>query len=151
VTSYLDRLREIGASERVVQAERDGWILVTARWPDRVHEFMPSKFAQLEDPQLVRVYQLGSELLESDADDDPRLEELADILAGLAEQAHASGEDNFSEALHDELPFDLLDALALESDPRMQRLMDLMRERGWAGWTRRERLAEPRDCPPGPI
>src|SRR5688572_10388200 len=79
VVAYLDRLREIGASERVVQGERDGWILVVARWPDQVHEIMPSKFTQLENPQLVRLYPLGSELFESDADYDPRLEELADI------------------------------------------------------------------------
>jgi DNA-binding transcriptional MerR regulator len=30
VTSYLDRLREIGVSERMVEGERDGWILVVA-------------------------------------------------------------------------------------------------------------------------
>ena len=47
------------------------------------------------------------------------------------------------EAAHDDLPFDLLDALAVESDPRMERMQQLMRERGWAGWTRLERLAEP--------
>src|SRR5215211_1641964 len=112
VISYLDRLRAIGASERMVEAERDGWIVVAARWPDRIREIMPAKHAQLDDPQLVRLYRLGSELLESDADDDPRLDELA-----------------------------------VESDPRTQRLMDLMRERGWASWTRTrpERLAEPPD------
>jgi hypothetical protein len=38
------------------------------------------------------------------------------------------------------MSFDLLDALALESDPRSQRMMDLMRERGWAGWIRLEKL-----------
>ena len=145
VISYLDRLREIGASERMVQAELDGWILVAARWPDRIREIMPAKFAQLEDPRLVRLYRLGSEIFESDAgDDDPRVEEVADIMAGLAEQAHASG-DNLGELADDELPFDLLDALAIESDPRMQRLVDLLRERGWVGWSRRQRLAEPPD------
>ena len=75
--------------------------------------------------------------------DDPRLEEAADIMAGLAEQAYASGEIDLGEMAHDDLPFDLLDALAVESDPRVQRLLDLMRERGWAGWTRRRRLDEP--------
>ena len=54
VISYLSRLREIGASTRVVEAERDAWILVAARWPDRVREWMPGKLAQLDDPQLVR-------------------------------------------------------------------------------------------------
>jgi DNA-binding transcriptional MerR regulator len=147
VISYLDRLREIGASERMVQGERDGWILIAARWPDCVRELMPGKFAQLDDPQLVRLYRVLSEIFEGDAGDDPRLEEAADIMAGLAEQAYTSGEINLGDVAHDDLPFDLLDALAVESDPRAERLLDLMRERGWASWTRTrpERLAEPPD------
>ena len=144
VVAYLDRLREIGASERMVEGERDGWILVAARWPDRIREWMPGKLAQLDDPRLVRLYRVLSEILESDAgDDDPRLEEAADIMADLLEQAYAAGEINPGEVAHDDLPFDLLDALAVESDPRTERMLDLMRERGWAGWNRLERLAEP--------
>lgn len=145
VISYLDRLREIGASERMVEGERDGWILVAARWPEHIREWMPEKHAQLDDPQVVRLYRLLSEIFESDAGDDPRLQEAADIMAGLAEQAYTSGEINLGELAHDDLPFDLLDALAVESDPRAERLLDLMRERGWARWTRLERLAEPPD------
>lgn len=144
VTSYLDRLREIGASERMVEAERDGWILVAARWPDDIPEVIAGKHAQLDDPQLVRLYRVLSELLESDAgEDDPRLVEAADIMASLAEQAYTCGETDSSDEAHDDLTFDLLDALAVESDPRAQRMLDLMRERGWASWTRLERLAEP--------
>lgn len=145
VIFYLDRLREIGASERMVEAERDGWILLAARWPEHVREWMPEKLAQLDDPQLVRLYRLLSEVFESDAGDDPRLQEAADIMAGLAEQAYTSGEIDLGDVAHDDLPFDLLDALAVESDPRAERLLDLMRERGWARWTRLERLAEPPD------
>ncbi len=145
VISYLDRLREIGVSERMVEGERDGWILVAARWPERIPEVMAGKLAQLDDPQLVRLYRVLSEIFESDAGDDPRLQEAADIMAGLAEQAYTSGEINLGEEAHDDLPFDLLDALAVESDPRAERLLDLMRERGWARWTRLERLAEPPD------
>ncbi|GAB3860327.1 hypothetical protein GCM10029963_63070 [Micromonospora andamanensis] len=143
VTAYLDRLREIGASERVVAGERDGWILVGARWPDSVREFMPGKLAQLDDPRIVRLYRVLSEILDGDADDDPRLAEAADIMAGLAEQAHAAGELDISNEAYDEMPHDLLDALAVESDPRIQRLRELLRERGWTGWNRMERLAEP--------
>jgi DNA-binding transcriptional MerR regulator len=145
VISYLDRLREIGASERILAGERDAWILVTARWPERIREWMPGKLAQLNDPQLVRLYRLGSEILETDAADDPRLHEAADIMAGLLEQAYTPGEINPGEVANDDLPFDLLDALAVESDPRAERMLDLMRERGWASWTRTrpERLAEP--------
>ena len=122
---YLDRLREIGVSQRMVEAERDGWILVAARWPDRIREWMPSKLAQLDEPQLVRLYRLGSEILESDAgDDDPRLEEVADIMAGLLAHAYNAGEIDPGEEAHDDLPHGLLDALAVESDPRTRRLLD---------------------------
>jgi DNA-binding transcriptional MerR regulator len=137
VTAYLDRLREIGVSERMVEAERDGWILLVARWPEQIPQIMPSKFAQLEDPRLVRLYRLGSQLLDGDAaGDDPRLEEAADILAALAEQAEQAQAADGDEDEACEVPFDLLDTLAVESHPGAQRLMDLLRERGWASWTR---------------
>ena len=85
-----------------------------------------------------------SEITESDeGNDDPRLIEAADILAELLEQAYAASEAQASEWASDDLPFDLLDAFAVESDPRMERMMQLMRERGWAGWTRLERLEPP--------
>jgi hypothetical protein len=48
VVAYLDRLREIGTSERMMAGERDGWILIAARWPEKVLEWIPDKFAQLE-------------------------------------------------------------------------------------------------------
>jgi DNA-binding transcriptional MerR regulator len=146
VACYLDRLRQIGTSERIVQGERDGWILVAARWPDLIPEWMPDKLAQLEDPRLVRLYRLLSEIAETDEgdSDDPRLAEAADILADLLEQAYAAGGGSQAgQEAGDDLPFDLLDALAVESDPRMERMQQLMRERGWAGWARLERLEKP--------
>jgi DNA-binding transcriptional MerR regulator len=144
VACYLDRLRQIGASQRVVEGERDGWILLAARWPDQIREWMPDKLAQLEDPRLVRLYRVMSAITESDeGDDDPRLAEAADILADLLDEAYAAGEQQAGHGANDELPFDLVDALAVESDARMMRVKQLMRERGWAGWARFERLAEP--------
>ena len=144
VTPYLDRLREIGGSERMVQAERDGWILIAARWPGYIREIMQAKLAELRDPQHIRLYRLLSELLDSDArEDDPRLKEAADLMAGLFEQADAAGNLSPAGVARDDLAFDLLEALAVESDPRSQRMVDLMRERGWDGWIRSERLAEP--------
>ena len=144
VSHYLDRLRQIGVSERMIEGERDGWILIAARWPDRIREFIPYKLAELDNPQLVRLYRLLSELLDSDArEDDPRLEEVADIMAAMAEQAYASGAVLPGEITSDDLPFNLLDALAVEYDPRAVRLQHLMRERGWDSWTRLERLNPP--------
>ena len=157
VVFYLDRLRELGVSERIVEGERDGWILIAARWPDQVREWMPGKFAQLEDPRYVRLYRVLSELLDGDADgdaDERRMTEVADIMAALADEAYAAGQGDFGEGgsgevADDDLPFDLLDALAVESDPRAKRLLSLMRERGWARWTRLDRLTEHPDGPPG--
>jgi len=146
VIPYLDRLREMGMSERLVEGQRDGWILIAARWPDQIREWMPAKLAELDDPEVVRLYRVLSELSTSDAgDDDPRLEEAADIMAGLAERAYTAGDTSFGDEANDDLPFDLLDALGNEYDHRIARLQELMRERGWARWTRLERLAEPPD------
>jgi len=143
VTAYLDRLREIGASSRIVEAERDSWILVAARWPDSVREWMPGKIAQLDDPRLVRFYRILSQIFDTDAHDDVMLEEAADIMAVLAEQAYTAGELDLGAVAQDDLPFDLLDSFAVESDPRMARLLELMRARGWAGLARLERMPEP--------
>jgi DNA-binding transcriptional MerR regulator len=142
VTGYLDRLREVGVSPRLVEGERDGWILIAARWPDRVLEWMPGKKASLDDPRVVRLYRVLSEIFDDGGDlDDPRLKEAADLLVALAEQAEKAGEIDLGAAGDDDLPFALLDSLAVESDPRMERLLALMRERGWAGLARLERLA----------
>ncbi|MEV6850131.1 MerR family transcriptional regulator [Actinoplanes sp. NPDC051411] len=140
VTAYLDRLREIGVSERMVQAERDGWILVAAHWPDRVDDWMPSKFALLEDPRLVRLYLILSAALDADTVDSALLGEAADIMVAFAEEAEAAGQAMTPEELQDSVPFELLDSLVLESDPRAGRMLDLMHERGWTGWIRAERL-----------
>ncbi|HET8614849.1 MAG TPA: MerR family transcriptional regulator [Actinomycetales bacterium] len=141
VVAYLERLRELGVSERMVQGERDGWILIAARWPDRVAEWMPAKWAQLDDPKNIRLYQLLGEVLESDQDDDPRVEEAVDLLVAIVEEAAGRGELDHPDAAFDDTPFvKLLDALVVELDPRGERLLALLRERGWSGWTRMERL-----------
>ena len=140
VAHYLSRLREIGASERMVDAERDGWIILSARWPERVSEWIPAKLEELADPRIVRLYRVLSEIFDSDTGDESRLAEAADIMAALAEQAYNSGDITPDEIAHDDVPINLLDDLAAETDPRSQRLVALMRERGWTGWNRMERL-----------
>ncbi|GAA2487399.1 MerR family transcriptional regulator [Winogradskya humida] len=142
VIGYLNRLREIGVKGRVLEGERDGWILITARWPDRVREWIPAKFEELKDPRVVKLYQILSTIADSTAIDEPLLVEAADIMAELAEQAAAAGHTDLDPDAKDELPFDLLDALAVEYDPRAARMRELMRERGWVSWTRMERVTE---------
>jgi DNA-binding transcriptional MerR regulator len=148
VVAYLDRLREIGTSERMMAGERDGWILMVARWPDKILEWIPDKLAQLEDPRVVRLYQVLSQLMETDGTDDPGVVEAVDIMVELAEQAEAAGGLDLDEVRPDDTYFALLDDLADVADRRAGRLRDLMRERGWDGWTRIQRLGEAHgSCP----
>ncbi|GAA1646202.1 MerR family transcriptional regulator [Actinoplanes couchii] len=134
VIDYLRRLRELGVSERILAGERDGWIIMAARWPDEVVTWIPAKIAQLQDPRLVRLYLLMSEAVDDGAPDDSLLTGIVDLLAALLAEAEWTdpGED---------LPFDLLDALADEAGPRAERLRQMMRERGWDGWTRQRRVS----------
>jgi DNA-binding transcriptional MerR regulator len=76
VADYLDRLRELGVSQRSVQMERDGWILLQSASPQAAAIWFADKLAAIDDPEFVAIY------LEYDAAfdwpaDDPRLEALA--------------------------------------------------------------------------
>lgn len=139
VVAYLDRMRELGISERMIDGERDGWILIAARWPDRIPEWMPEKFEQLEDPRVLRLYHVLDACLEDESDDSP-FEEAADILVELVEQAHARGELHQQDEAFEDMPFvELLDQLVVESAPQGEKLLEKMRDRGWTGWTVLER------------
>src|SRR6202521_4582194 len=77
VADYLDRLRELGVSQRAVQMERDGWILLQSASPKAAAVWFADKLEAIGDPEFVAIY------LEYDAAfdwpaDDPRLEALAD-------------------------------------------------------------------------
>ena len=77
VADYLDRLRELGVSQRGVQTERDGWILLQSASPKAAAIWFADKLDAIDDPEFVALY------LEYDAafdwsPDDPRLVALAD-------------------------------------------------------------------------
>lgn len=143
VTAYLDALRALGVSDRMVASERDAWILVAARWPDKVRAWMPAKMAELADPRVVRLYRLLSQMFDSDVADEDLMVEVADLMAAMFEEAEAAGRPELHE-VQDDASYDLLDALAVEKDPRAARMVELMRERGWDGWIRLERVDDKR-------
>jgi DNA-binding transcriptional MerR regulator len=139
VVDYLDALRQRGVPEALVEGERDGWILMAARWPEQIPELMADKLGQLEDPRTLRLYQLIGELLEQ-GPDEARLNAVADLISEIAEQAAERGDlDRQREEMNDDAFVDLIDAFASESHPLMVRLQELMAERGWSGWSRMER------------
>lgn len=137
VIDYLNALRAAGAPDTAVDAEREAWLLIAARWPDKITTLMAEKMRQLEDERTVRLYKL----LVVDAADDDVLTEAADLMSELSEEADANGEhDRFHEEFSDAIFFTLLDSYALDIHPAGQRLQQLMAERGWQGWTQTKRI-----------
>jgi DNA-binding transcriptional MerR regulator len=153
VVPFLDKLRATGVPEALVEGERDGWILLAARWPELIPELMVDKMAQLDDARTVQLYRLIGEMLDAGMDED-RLRVAADLLVEMIEESAERGElDRHSEATSDDAFIALVDSFAAGAHPMIERIQELMVERGWTGWTRIERAAERpsrRDHVPGP-
>lgn len=141
VVGFLDQLRALGVDERIVRIERDGWIPLAAYSPERVPEWVARKRKQIADSQLIDLYRTVGKTIDW-ADDDPRLTELADKLAGyLTRMAEAYGGE-YVDDIDIEPPFArMMDALVFDTMPSARRLVELLKQRGWTGWTKLERLS----------
>jgi len=56
VADYLDRLRELGVSQRTVQMERDGWILLQSASPKQAAVWLADKRDAMVDPEFRAIY-----------------------------------------------------------------------------------------------
>ncbi|WP_331749170.1 MULTISPECIES: MerR family transcriptional regulator [unclassified Streptomyces] len=140
VVGFLDRLRAFGVDERLVQVERDGWIPLAAHSPERVPEWMARKRKQIADPRFIDFYLTLGQALDR-TDDDPRLVELADKLAAHLTQLADEQGDDYVDDVDIEPPFaKLMDTLAFDAAPPARRLTELLKKRGWTGWTKVERM-----------
>ncbi|WP_255306540.1 MerR family transcriptional regulator [Streptomyces sp. Wb2n-11] len=140
VVEYLERLRVLGVDERIVQVERDGWIPLAAHSPERVAEWMTRKQEQLADPQLIGFYLTLGQALDR-TDDHPQLVELADRLSAyITQMADEQGEDYVDDTDIEPPLVKLMDTLAFDTLPPARRLMELLKKRGWTGWTKLERV-----------
>ncbi|WP_432933875.1 MerR family transcriptional regulator [Microbispora sp. CA-135349] len=149
VVDYLDRLRALGIDERIVRAERDGWIPLATHSPARVPEWVARKREQIDDPRLVGFYLTLSRALDR-PDDDPRLVELADELAAyITRMADERGEDYVGDIDIEAPLVTLMDTLAFDTVPPARRLIELLKQRGWTGWTKLERVAPTPGVRPG--
>jgi DNA-binding transcriptional MerR regulator len=81
VVEFLDELRALGVSERAILLERDGWIMLAARYPEAVARFVASKREYLRDPRFRRFYLAYDQAFDWEPDD-PRIERLADEMVG---------------------------------------------------------------------
>lgn len=140
--AYLERLRELGLPELMIEGERDAWILVAAQLPENMSLLMKLKQQQLDDPATVEMYRDLAAMIHWDADD-PRVAAVGDRLVEFLEAAEAAeaaeGSQDFDEIVPDELA-KLLDSVFLDSVPIARQLLARLEERGWRGWTNLERI-----------
>lgn len=138
--AYLDRMRELGVPERMIEGERDAWILVAAQLPERMEAYIQNKQDQLDDPSIADFYRELDDILEW-APDDPRLPALADRLVAQFEAVPDEDWRAFAEdpGMTDDLVA-LLDRWFLSRVRIAAPLIELLEERGWRGWTKLERI-----------
>lgn len=132
---FLDHLRTLGVDERIIRVERDGWLPLLARSPERAAELIARKRKQIADPQLVDFYRALGQAL--DRPDDHQLSRLADRMAAyLAHLTTAQGADSLDDTGIEPAMAQLLDTLAFDTWPPARRLVELLEQRGWTGWTK---------------
>jgi DNA-binding transcriptional MerR regulator len=138
--AYLDRMRELGLPERMVEGERDAWILVAAKLPESMPTYMALKRLQLEDPAVLELYRdLGTAALDW-GPEDPRLPALVDRLVSSIEAGQQEDWERPDTDPMDDRLVELLDSIFVSSTAIAPRLLRLLEARGWRGWTRLERI-----------
>ncbi len=134
VVAYLQELREHGFSERMIELERDGWILISAHAPQHVRHWVSQKREALSYPEYVALTRRFEEAYDWDPDD-PRLARLADDMTAafgsLSEEEQARWDDNAAEVL-DPTVAAMLDEQG-QASPAWARLAELLDDRGM-GW-----------------
>lgn len=139
--AYLARMRELGFPKVMIDGERDAWILVAAQVPEHMSTFMALKEGQLDDPAVVESYREMADAIFW-RPDDPRIEGIADQIVGFLEAADPAEMEAYDAQIPDDL-VELLDSVFLDMVPMAARLLELIEERGWTGWTRQQRIDAP--------
>jgi hypothetical protein len=132
VADYLDRLRELGVSQRAIQMERDGWILLQSASPKAAAVWFADKLTAIDDPEFVAIY------LEYDAaydwsEDDPRLEALAARSEGWFLRRADAPPTRRKQPAADPAIAQLIATSTGSSSPAWDRLKEIARERRAGG------------------
>lgn len=122
VVDLLDQLRRLGVSQRTVNMERDGWILLAARSPGRAAQWAADKRSALADPEFQRLYLAIDQAFDWDPDD-RRLDELADAMVALTARHRRDPGDRGT--LDDPVAADLLSSQPGGTSPAWDRLTRL--------------------------
>ncbi|MGH3977067.1 MAG: hypothetical protein ACRDS9_27695, partial [Pseudonocardiaceae bacterium] len=129
VVDHLSRLRAIGISERGVRTERDGWVLMAARYPERVAVWIEHKRLAFEDPTFRELYLAFDQAFDWPPDD-PRVAELAGawcaFIAGLDPTVREVATAKPAEAGVDDAAVALLKSQQDSTSPTWDRLAELV-------------------------
>ncbi|HTT50062.1 MAG TPA: MerR family transcriptional regulator [Streptosporangiaceae bacterium] len=129
VAEYLDELRRIGVSQRLIKLERDGWIVLAARLPEQVTHWAREKRRGVATPEGRRLY-LAWDQAFGWGPDDPRLGQLADDLVAFAKLGESMRADEPAYELDDPVAVALLSQPGI-SAPAWERVLQLCEERGY--------------------
>lgn len=77
VVDNLNRMRDLGVSERTVRLERDAWILMQALEPAAIPQWIEDKKASFDDPETTHLYLTGDQSFDWDPHD-PRVDQFID-------------------------------------------------------------------------
>jgi DNA-binding transcriptional MerR regulator len=127
VADYLDRLHELGVSQRTMQMERDIWILLQSVSPKEAAIWLADKLDAIGDPEFCAIY-LQYDAAFQWSPDDPRLEALAD----RTERWFANRGGRFDSGewpVMDPAIAQLVASSAGVSSPAWDRLTEIARER----------------------
>jgi DNA-binding transcriptional MerR regulator len=122
VVDLLEELRRIGVSQKTVDMERDGWILLAARSPGQAAGLARSKRSDLADPEFRRLYLAIDQAFDWDPAD-PRLGELADAMVAFAARQRPGPRGTGT--LDDPVAVDLLSSQPGGTSPAWDRLTRL--------------------------
>lgn len=85
IADLFDLFRRMDLNPDAIQIERDGWILLAARYPDQARQWAREKVQALSDPDFQELYRLYHQAYDYAADD-PRLDAIADTLVDFGER-----------------------------------------------------------------
>lgn len=125
VDQHLQRLKELGFSERWVALQRDLWILAFATHPDIADELFRDQAQQLGEPALRQLY-LDYDRAYDLEPEDPRLADLARRLAVATRERYGTG-DLPGQVTGSDIP-QLIQGAVNASSPAWRRLDALIRE-----------------------
>jgi DNA-binding transcriptional MerR regulator len=131
VADYLDRLHELGVSQRGVEMERNGWILVQSVAPEQAAVWIADKWDAIGDPEFRAIY-LDYDGAFDWSPDDPRLHALADRAHRWLAKRDGGARAGEKLAL-DPAVVQLVSTAAGPSSPAWDRLADLARSMAETG------------------